>query len=269
MTSAKCRNQKMSKPIRTSRVANVVAVHIEQMILQGVLRPGERLAAERDLAEKLGVSRPSLRDGLVCLEERGLIRASRDGARVARFLEPLSAPLFELFADKPRVSADYFEYRRMIEIEASRLAAIRATDVDRGLIADIVARMKAAHDIDDPTQESEADAELHIAVYESAHNLVMLHVMRVLSEMLRNNVFYHRGHLYQRDGAREKLLAQHLAIAEAVLAGDPAGAAKAAEAHIRFTFETVEEIRRDADRRADSLRRLDRAQILAATEAMD
>ena len=208
--------------------------------------------------------RPSLRDGLVRLEERGLIRTSRDGARVARFLEPLSAPLFELFADKPRVSADYFEYRRMIEVEASRLAALRATDVDRELIRSIVGRMRAAHELDDPTQESDVDAELHLAIYEAAHNVVMLHVMRVLSEMLRNNIFYNRDQLYQRDGARDQLLAQHLAIAEAILAGNPAGAAQAAENHIRFTVETVEEIRRDAERLADSLRRLDRADILAA-----
>lgn len=254
----------MSEQIRIPRVADAVAGHIEQMILQGVLRPGEKLAPERDLAEKLGVSRPSLRDGLVRLEERGLIRTSRDGARVARFLEPLSAPLFELFADKPRVSADYFEYRRMIEIEASRLAALRATDVDRELIRSIVARMKTAHELDDPTQESDVDAELHLAIYEAAHNVVMLHVMRVLSEMLRNNIFYNRDQLYQRDGARDQLLAQHLAIAEAILAGNAAGAAQAAENHIRFTVGTVEEIRRDAERLADSLRRLDRADILAA-----
>lgn len=255
----------MSEPIKMPRVADAVAGHIEQMILQGVLRPGEKLAPERDLAGKLGVSRPSLRDGLVRLEERGLIRTSREGARVARFLEPLSAPLFELFADKPRVSADYFEYRRMIEVEASRLAALRATDVDRRVISEIVTRMRVAHELDDPTQESDVDAELHLAIYEAAHNVVMLHVMRVLSEMLRNNIFYHRGQLYLRDNARDKLLAQHLAIAEAVLAGDAPGAARAAEEHIRFTFETVEDIRRDAERLADSLRRLDRAGILAAS----
>ena len=146
-------------------------------------------------------------------------------------------------------------------------AALRATDLDRELIRSIMARMKSAHLLDDPTQESDVDAELHLAIYEAAHNVVMLHVMRVLSEMLRINIFYNRDQLYQRDGARDKLLAQHLAIAEAVLAGDSAGAAQAAENHIRFTTETVEEIRRDAERLADSLRRLDRADILAASSS--
>lgn len=253
----------MSDTIRMPRVAEAVAAHIEKMILQGVLRPGEKLAAERDLAEKLEVSRPSLRDALGKLEERGLIRIGRDGARVARFLEPLSAPLFELFADKPRVNADYFVYRRMIEAEAARLAASRATDLDRKVIEGIVAHMKEAHELEDPARETDLDAELHLAIYEAAHNVVMLHVMRVLSEMLRNDVFYNRDQLYRRDGARDKLLAQHLAIADAVLAGDAARAGRAAEDHIRFTFETVEEIRRDAERLATSLRRLDRSDILA------
>ena len=259
----------MNGEVRTQRIADAIAERIEQMILQGVLRPGERLASERDLAQKLAVSRPSLREALASLEQRGLIVGGRGGATVAPFLKPFSAPLGELFADKPRVTADYFEFRRVLEARASGLAARRATEPDRKAIAAILARMKAAHEIDDPHEEADADVDLHIAVYEAAHNIVFLHVMRVLAELLREGVLYNRDQLYRRAGARDLLLAQHVAIAEAVLAGDADAAERAADAHIRFPFETVEEIRRDRERLETSLSRLDRADLVARVGAVE
>jgi GntR family transcriptional repressor for pyruvate dehydrogenase complex len=272
---AKSPNQKRSRPaplparlpapllVETPRAADAVAAHLEQMLVQGVLRPGEKLAAERDLAEKLGVSRPTLRDAMARLAARGLLTLARDGARVAQYLAPFSAPLAELFADKPRVAADYFEFRRALEAEAARLAAERATDLDRRAIADVVKRMREAHRADDPAREAALDVDLHLAIYEAAHNLVVLHVMRVLSDLLRNNIFYNRDQLFRRAGARERLLEQHLSIAEAILAGDARRAGEAASAHIEFVFETVEALRRDERRLATSLQRLNRADLVA------
>lgn len=251
------------QPIDLPKVADAVADHIEHLILEGVLRPGEKLASERELAEKLDVSRPTLRDALSKLAERGLLRTSRAGTFVAPFLTPLIAPLASLMADKARVTDDYFEFRRCLEGEASRLAALRATDVDREAFRKCVSQMKEAHALDDPTEEANADVELHLLVYEASHNVVLLHVMRALAELLRDNIFYNRQQLYVHPGVRDKLLKQHLAIAETVLSGDPVEARNAAAEHIRFTFETVTEIRRDKERVEASLQRVNRSDLLA------
>src|ERR1700680_2451334 len=112
--------------IRPEKLGDAIAEHLEKLILEGVLRPGERLASERDLALKLDVSRPSLREALEKLQNKGLIETSKGGTVVAQFLAPLSRPLAELFADKPRVTADYFEYRRIIEGQGAGLAGKRA-----------------------------------------------------------------------------------------------------------------------------------------------
>jgi len=184
---------------------------------------------------------------------------------VAQFLAPLSRPLAELFADKPRVTADYFEYRRIIEGQAASLAATRATDMDRAALKDCCERMRKAHEIDDPSEEAGADADLHLLVYESAHNVVLLHVMRVFSELLRNDVLYNRNQLYRKYGVRGQLLEQHLAIADAILRGDPKAAEKAASDHMQFTFQTIEEIRRDEERIEVSLRRVSRSDLLAGS----
>ena len=65
--------------ITSEKLSQTVARQIELLILRGILRPGERLPAERDLAERMGVSRPSLREALEGLEGKGLL-FTRPGA---------------------------------------------------------------------------------------------------------------------------------------------------------------------------------------------
>lgn len=253
----------MPESIESPKAADAIADRIERLILEGVLRPGERLASERELAEKLDVSRPTLRDALAKLADKGLLSTTRGGTYVAQFLASLTEPLAALLGENPRVADDYFEFRRFVEAEASGLAAVRATDVDRRAIRECAERMSDAHLLDDPTQEAEADVDLHLLVYEASHNIVLMHVMRALAELMRRDIFYNREQLYLRTGVREKLLAQHLAIAETVIAGNREAAIAAAAEHIRFTFETVEEIRRDSERVESSLQRVGRSDFVA------
>ncbi len=245
------------------KMADAISERIENLILEGVLRPGEKLASERELAEKLDVSRPTLRTALALLVERGLLKTTPGGTFVAQFLSPLMQPLATLLGDKPRVADDYFEFRRSLEGEAARLGAERANDVDRQAIKQCTDRMTKAHTLEDTTEEAEADVELHLLIYEASHNVVLLHVMRALAELLRANIFYSREQLYLRPGVRDKLLAQHIAIASGVVKGDAEAAQRAGIEHIRFTFETVEAIRRDQQRVETSLQRVGRADLLA------
>jgi GntR family transcriptional repressor for pyruvate dehydrogenase complex len=249
--------------IRTQKIADVIALHIERLILEGALRPGEKLASERELALKFDVSRPSLREAIEKLAERGLLTATRGGTYVAQFLMPIMEPLASLYRDNQNAAVDYFEFRQWVEAQAARSAALRATDVDKAAIRACLAEMRKAHKISDPSQEAQADVNLHILVYEAGHNLIVLHVMRALSELLRNNIFFNRENLYLRAGVREKLLTQHIEIGEAVLAGNPDRAEAAAADHIRFVFGTVEEIQRDGKRLKTSLMRVGRGDLLA------
>lgn len=249
--------------IRTQRVADVIAGRIEKLILEGALRPGEKLASERDLAQRLDVSRPSLREAIDKLVKRGLLTANRSGTTVAEFLTPMMTPLANLYREHQNAAADYLEFRQWVEAQAARYAAERATAVDRGAIRDCLAEMRKAHKITDPKREAEADAHLHLLIYEASHNFIVLHVMRGLSELLRDNVFFNREHLYKLAGVREKLLAQHLAIGKAVIAGRPDEAEKAAAAHIEFVFGTVEGIKQDKERLKCSMSRVGRRAFLA------
>lgn len=252
----------MPGTIKPAKLADAIAEHLEKLILEGALRPGEKLLAERELALKLNVSRPSLRDAIAKLEERGLLVSGRNGTHIAQFLSRIGDPLVSLLQNNPQTSFDYLEFRCSIEAQAAALAARRATDLDREGIRGIVARMKAAHGKDDSSEEADSDAELHLAIYEAAHNVVMLHIMRTLSDMLRNDVFYNRADLYSRPGVRDLLLDQHLTIADAVLVGDADRAYKAAEAHVAFTLKTLREIRENDARLEVSLRRIGRTDLI-------
>lgn len=249
--------------LKTPRLAEAIAEHIERLILEGVLRPGEKLASERDLAEKLEVSRPSLRDALEILERRGLLSTSREGTRVTQFLAGLTDPLAGLLQSNEQVTADYFEYRTAVECMAARLAAERATEPEREAIRDCLAEMIAAYEAQDADREAEADIVLHRLIYAASHNLVILHVMRAFSEMLRRDIFFNRTSLFAQAEFREVLLEQHKAIGEAVAAGDPAAAEQEIRNHLAFTGETVEKSRLDAARVDLAVRRLSRSTLIS------
>ena len=251
------------EPVRNPKLANSIAEHLEQLILEGALRPGERLASEREMAEKFEISRPCLREALEILQSRGLIETTKSGTHVARFMAPLTEPLAALLQSSEQALIDYLEYRNLIEGEAARLAALRATEFEIEAIQKCMNWMRAAHEIDDPTAEAEADADLHMLIYEASHNIVLLHIMRAFSDMLRRGVFYNRHHLYSHQGFRDQLLAQHLAIGEAIVAREPDRAAEAATRHMRATAETLKQMREEDVRVARVLRRMGRGELLA------
>lgn len=160
------------------------------------------------------------------------------------------------------MTADYFEYRAAVERTAAGLAAVRATEPERQAIRDCLAEMEAAHQVRDADREAEADIELHRLVYAASHNLVILHVMRAFSEMLRRDIFFNRTSLFELAAFRDALLEQHRAIGEAVVAGDAPVAEKATHDHLTFVNDTVERTRRDAARVDLAVRRLTRSTLL-------
>jgi GntR family transcriptional regulator, transcriptional repressor for pyruvate dehydrogenase complex len=111
------------EPVLQEKLSQGVVRQIEGLILRGILRPGERLPSERELSETMNVSRPSLREALADLQERGLLM-SRAGAGVfvADVLGSAFAPaLVTLFASHDEAVFDYISFRRDMEgLAASR-----------------------------------------------------------------------------------------------------------------------------------------------------
>lgn len=244
--------------VKSGPAAEAVAQHIEARILEGSLRPDERLLPERELAERLNVSRSTLRDGLKILEERGLLTASNGrGSRVAQIGNTaITDPLIAMLARHAEGADDYLEFRAIAEAAAAGLAAGRATEIEREELAACLARMDSAHDRNDAAAEAAADAELHLLIYEASHNLTLLQIMQALAGVLRADVSQNRSRLFAIPAIRDLLREQHRAIANAILARDTARAETAARDHISFIRKASREIR-EAEARLDlSLRRL-------------
>jgi GntR family transcriptional repressor for pyruvate dehydrogenase complex len=222
--------------VTPEKLSQSVVRQIELLILRGILRPGERLPSERDMAEKLGVSRPSLRDAIAELAERGLL-SSRAGAGVfvADVLGSAFSPaLIQLFATHDEAVFDYIAFRRDMEGLAAERAARLGSETDLMVIDTIFQKMEAAHQKRDPSDEAQLDAEFHMAIIEASHNVIMLHMLRSMFDLLKQGVFYNRQVMFRNRMTREQLLDQHRAMNTAVQARDPQAARAAVEAHMAY-----------------------------------
>ncbi len=237
------------EPVHPEKLSTSVVRQIELLILRGILRPGERLPAERELSERLGVSRPSLRDAVAELQEQGLVTTrAGSGIYVADVLGSAFSPaLTRLFATHDEAVFDYLSFRRDMEGLAAERAARLASDSDLKVIQTVFEKMEAAHAKRNPDEEGVLDAQFHTAIIEASHNVVMLHMMRSMYDLLRQGVFYNRQVMFRQRTTRSALLDQHRAINDALQARDPDAARAAVEAHLDYVAQALTDQRR-ADR---------------------
>lgn len=256
--------------IEQRRAADEAVRQIELLLLDGVLSSGDRLPGERELADKLNISRPVLREALKELERRELIVSRHGGGTYVADLigQVFSKPVAELVSRHERASRDYLEFRRELEGYAASLAAARATPDDRERLAAIIGNMRRAHEAQDFEAELDADIELHNAIGEAAHNIILMHTLRACYRLLSEGIFHHRRLVFALPEAREQLLAQHEKIVAAIAAGDPEAAREAAADHIDFVARSADEaLRAEQRRQIASLRKIQRESAKAAEPA--
>jgi GntR family transcriptional repressor for pyruvate dehydrogenase complex len=228
--------------IEAEKLSNSVVRQIEQLILRGILRPGERLPSERELSDRLGVSRPSLREAVAELQARGLL-ATRAGAGiyVADVLGSAFSPaLIRLFATHEEAVFDYLAFRRDLESIAAARAASYGSDTDLKVIDTVFHKMEAAHSKRNPADEADLDAEFHLAIIEASHNVILLHMMRASFDLLREGVFFNRQIMFKNRTTRDLLLEHHRAINVALQARDPDAAREAVVTHLGFIEQALE-----------------------------
>lgn len=246
------------KPVKQPKLSDAILANLEQMILEGSLKPGQRLPTERALAAQFEVSRPSVREAIQKLEAKGLVvRRQGGGNFVAQKLGATYAePLFGLISEYPEAQYDLLEFRHALEGIAAYYAALRGTEADRHIIGLRHGEWLEFHEQKDATAEARADAEFHLAIAEAAHNVVLLHTMRTLFSLLEENIVRNLEYIYEAETMRGMIKSQHAQLRDAVLSGNPQEARSAAHGHLAY----VEEIRLQKDeaesRNMRSLRRL-------------
>ncbi|QBC32984.1 Pyruvate dehydrogenase complex repressor [Pandoraea cepalis] len=232
------------------RLSDMVYEQLETMVVEGRLAPGSALPSERDLAQQMGVSRPSLREALLRLESRGLIVGRAGGGYlVANASQPLLAePLSQLMSRHSKTVDDVLEMREVLEAKAVELAAARATPEDIARLAQALEALEAAYaagrdGLDGEgdakgqtllTRVPELDAHFHLALAEATHNLVLVHLMHAIFELLRGSVVDNYRAIVGHGADLAELIEQHRRIFTAVASRDATVAQRSLREHLTF-----------------------------------
>ena len=233
--------------IRQPKLSDVIEQQLEFLILEGTLRPGEKLPPERELAKQFDVSRPSLREAIQRLEAKGLLLRRQGGGTFVQssLWQSFSDPLVELLSDHPESQYDLLETRHALEGIAAYYAALRSTDEDKERIRELHHAIELAQQSGDLDAESNAVLQYQIAVTEAAHNVVLLHLLRCMEPMLAQNVRQNFELLYSRREMLPLVSSHRTRIFEAIMAGKPEEAREASHRHLK-KFCSTEVVKRAA-----------------------
>jgi DNA-binding GntR family transcriptional regulator len=200
---------------------------LREAIVRGDFVPNQRLV-EADLSEQLGASRAAIRSALVALASEGLVeRVPNRGARVR------AVSLAE--------AVEISEVRMVLEGLCAAKAAERVSSEEASDLRAIGELMRAAVDAGDVLGYSELNQELHRRVRDISGQRTAAEVL----ERLRAQNVRHQFRLAMRPGRPGVSLAEHLAIIEAICAGDPATAEHATRAHLRSVIDALRDARQN------------------------
>jgi GntR family transcriptional regulator, transcriptional repressor for pyruvate dehydrogenase complex len=217
------------RAVRKGRRYEEIADQIQQLILKGVLKTGDRLPPERELAVKLGVGRSSLRDAIRTLEVMGILEPRQGHGTVVRepSAEALVVPLTNVLMRKREMIAELLDVRRMIEPALAARAAKNATPEEIAHLQDILKRQQDRIRRGEPAIEE--DDEFHYAIARAARNGVVIKVLDVLMDLLRES----RARSLQVPGRKNKSYAGHRRVLRAIQRRDGAAAESAVRKHLQ------------------------------------
>jgi GntR family transcriptional repressor for pyruvate dehydrogenase complex len=228
-------------PLKRDKLYKQVADQIQNLIVADSLRPGDKLPGERELAERMGVSRTVIREAIRVLSDRGLVRVkSGCGTYVRELSHKDAAASIELFL-KLKQSPESFQYvyevRRMLEVEAAGLAAQRADQADYEAMETAIKGMVAHKD--DPNKYAECDFAFHAAVAAATHNELFGVLLGPISGLLEGMV---RVSLDAPNAVKEGL-AHHHNVLKQIKSRDTEKARQAMRDHLDHARNLIETVR--------------------------
>jgi GntR family transcriptional regulator, transcriptional repressor for pyruvate dehydrogenase complex len=217
------------KVVRTSRLYEQIVQQIEESVLNGTLKPGDQLPAERDLAQRLGVSRTAVREAVKTLREKGLVEAySGRGTFVTDGTSQAARQSFDLMVKigQQENSPHLAELRLILEPGIAAMAAERVKDDDLAAMREAVAVMERSQK--DPEAYIEADLDFHLALAEVVANPLILSLIDSIVGLLREQ----RIKIFNVEGGPQRGQFHHKRILEAMERRDPEMARCAMRAHL-------------------------------------
>lgn len=227
---------RVMEPIRKIAVHELVVQRIRRAIHLGDYLPGDRLPSERDIAERLAVSRETVREAIKVLEKDGYVvsrRGATGGIAVTALGGPIARTLAHLQQNFESI-VHLMDFRRANECLAARLAAELRTDDDLKQIAHAIDDLKVVEDI---PRFRKADARFHLAVAVASRNP---YVERAIVDARDAIFLWHGKRNY--DMVLHTTLSGHQKIFDAIAARDPEAAAAAMDDHLTVALEEIKEV---------------------------
>ncbi len=217
------------KLVRTSRLYEQIVQQIEESIVKGDLKAGDQLPAERDLAQRFGVSRTAVREAVKALREKGLVEAySGRGTFITDGTTQAVRQSLDLMVKigQPEGSTHLAEVRAILEPEIAALAAVRIQEPELSTMREAVTAMDRAGQ--DPETYIEADLDFHLALAEGAANPLILSLLDSIVGLLREQ----RLRIFKVPGGPERGQIHHKRILDAVERHDAEKSREAMRAHL-------------------------------------
>lgn len=227
----------MEKTTATGTAKNSPNAHknviekIQQMIIDGTLKVGDRLPPERELTEQLGVGRPALREALKALEILGLIE-SRHGSGnyvVNHVQESSFKPLSISFLLNNGSPSDVLDMRYCLECFAVRIAAEKADETDIQHLNNLMDDMKAA---DNAADKAAADRDFHFELVKISGNLLFRNTLESISFLMDNFIEHSLQLSYFGQDSVENVYQEHMTIIEAITFHNADAAEAAMKKHL-------------------------------------
>lgn len=218
------------RTVKTSRLFEQIVQQVEDSILKGHLKTGDQLPAERDLAQRFGVSRTAVREAVKTLREKGLVEAySGRGTFVTNGTSQAIRQSLDLMIriNKQEGLANLAELRLVLEPEIAALAAPRIEEQLLTTMREAVAVME--RNLHDPDAYVEADLDFHLALAEAADNPLILSLLDSIVGLLREQ----RSRIFDVDGGPERGQFHHKQILTAIENRDAEAARETMRAHLK------------------------------------
>lgn len=210
------------------RLYQEIVDQIQQQILSGELQPGDQIPAERDLADRFGVSRTAVREAIKSLTEKGLIEVFVGRGTFVTNLSPdrvVESITLLLRNERDNVES-LEEARQLLEVQSARLAAQRRSEEHIARLREISAEIETERSVS--PRLVDRNTEFHVEVARATGNPVLVLMSQTIVALLR-------GERLERDDFDDNLpaaFASHRAIVDAIAEGDADRAAQAMTDHL-------------------------------------
>jgi GntR family transcriptional repressor for pyruvate dehydrogenase complex len=226
-------------PINSKRIYQSVVEQVVGLLQAGEMKPGDKLPPERTLAELFRVSRASIREAFSAMEIIGLIEVRPgDGSFVTDFnIAPFLNTIAPLFVKNETMETELLEFRKLLELEAVELAALKASESGLKILASCLDRMKAAIERNDSAAGAEADIGFHTQIFTLTDNFILTKAAECVASLVVSSVRFNREKILVNPDNAWELYRQHLSIYEAIGARRPQEAKELMERHLGFVRE--------------------------------